>query len=181
MDNAAAPAAEATDAQGDGALTAVRPEDAFDVAAVHRWLSERLDGLDEPPEVLQFRGGQSNLTYLLRYPGQDLVLRRPPHGKKAGSAHDMRREYEVQRLLRRQFPCVGEVLVFGDDPSVLSEPFYVMRRVDGLILRSDLPPNLDLSPVQTHELGLRIFEVLADLHNVDVDAAGLRYLWRGEG
>jgi aminoglycoside phosphotransferase (APT) family kinase protein len=159
----------------------VRPEDAFDVNAVHRWLSERLAGLDALPEVLQFRGGQSNLTYLLRYPGQDLVLRRPPHWKKAGSAHDMRREYEVQRLLRAPFPRVCEMLVFGDDPSVLPEPFYVMKRVDGLILRSDLPPDLDLSSEQTHRLGLRIFDVLADLHNVDVDAAGLRYLWRGEG
>jgi aminoglycoside phosphotransferase (APT) family kinase protein len=179
VDHASAPAV--ADAEGDGALIAVRPEDAFDVAAVHLWLSQRLPGLVAPPEVLQFRGGQSNLTYLLRYPGQELVLRRPPHGKKAGSAHDMRREYEVQRLLRGQFPQVCEVLAFGDDPWVLPEPFYVMKRVQGLILRRDLPPDLDLSPAQTHELGVRIFDVLADLHNVDVDAAGLRYLWRGEG
>ena len=51
------------------------------------------------PEVRQFGGGASNLTFLLRYPGRDLVLRRPPAGRKAASAHDMHREHEVQRLL----------------------------------------------------------------------------------
>ena len=57
---------------------ALRDEDAFDVAALHAWLAGRVDGLgDALPEVRQFAGGASNLTYLLRYPSRDLVLRRP--------------------------------------------------------------------------------------------------------
>ena len=83
----------------DGAR-AVRDEDAFDVTALHAWLAARVDGLDDDlPEVRQFAGGASNLTYLLRYPSRDLVLRRPPAGRKAASAHDMRREHRVQAML----------------------------------------------------------------------------------
>ena len=74
----------------------VRGEDAFDVERVAAWLREHAhpdadtSGLDAAPEVKQFTGGASNLTYLLRYPTRDLILRRPPAGTKAKGAHDMR-------------------------------------------------------------------------------------------
>ena len=68
-------------------LTAVRQEDRFDVAAMHAWLRTYIT-IDELPEVLQFRSGASNLTYLLKYPNREFVLRRPPVGTKAGSVHD---------------------------------------------------------------------------------------------
>ena len=71
-------------------LTAVREEDRFDVERMHDWLSNFIDQ-KTPPEVLQFRSGASNLTYLLKYPDRELVLRRPPVGTKAASAHDMKR------------------------------------------------------------------------------------------
>lgn len=77
----------------------VRKEDAFDVDALHAWLSAQAEGLSGPPEVRQFGGGASNLTYLLRYDDRDLVLRRPPTGAKAASAHDMVREHRVQAAL----------------------------------------------------------------------------------
>lgn len=94
----------AEDRHGAGA---VRAEDAFDVARVDAWLKGRLGrlgrlaGLDGDPVVTQFSGGASNLTYLLRYPGAELILRRPPAGRKASSAHDMAREYRVQKQLKR--------------------------------------------------------------------------------
>ena len=71
-------------------LTPVRDEDAFDIAKVHGWLSRYIEE-GELPEVKQFRSGASNLTYLLKYPDRELVLRRPPIGTKAVSAHDMKR------------------------------------------------------------------------------------------
>jgi aminoglycoside phosphotransferase (APT) family kinase protein len=80
-------------------VTAVREEDRFDVAAMHAWLRSYID-IDELPEVMQFRSGASNLTYLLKYPGRELVLRRPPVGTKAVSAHDMKREYLIQSRLQ---------------------------------------------------------------------------------
>jgi len=57
-------------------VTAVREEDRFDVAAMHAWLRSYIN-IDELPEVLQFRSGASNLTYLLKYSTRELVLRRP--------------------------------------------------------------------------------------------------------
>ena len=67
-------------------------------------------GLSGTPDVKQYSGGASNLTYLLRYPDRDLILRRPPAGTKAKSAHDMAREFRIQRLLKPVFPAVPEMV-----------------------------------------------------------------------
>mgnify|MGYP003396099692 CR=1 FL=1 len=70
------------------------------MAPVDAWLKARMPGLAGEPRITQFSGGASNWTYRLEYPGHDLVLRRPPAGTKAKSAHDMGREFTVQRSLR---------------------------------------------------------------------------------
>ncbi|MFJ7215843.1 phosphotransferase family protein [Amycolatopsis sp. NPDC098790] len=160
----------------------VREEDAFDAAAVHAWLATRLEGLGaEPPSVRQFPGGASNLTYLLTYPDRELILRRPPAGHKAASAHDMRREYRVQHALKPVFPYVPRMLAFGDDESVLGGDFYVMEKLDGLILRGDLPEGVTLAPEQARSLSGKVVDRLVDLHAVDVEAAGLADLGKGAG
>ena len=102
------------------------------------------DDLDGTPEVRQFPGGASNLTYLLRYPGRDLILRRPPSGVKAASAHDMGREYRIQSALEPVFPYVATMVGLCTDESVIGSEFYVMERLDGTILRRELP--FDASP-----------------------------------
>ena len=160
----------------------LRDEDAFDVAALHGWLSSHVAGLPaEAPEVEQFSGGASNLTYLLRYADRDLVLRRPPTGAKAASAHDMRREHRVQAALRPVYRYVPQMVAFCDDPAVLGSDFYVMERVVGTILRGRLPAGMQLSPEQARTLGLRAVDSLVELHQVDPEAAGLGDLGRGRG
>lgn len=160
---------------------AVREEDAFDTDAVSAWLSSNVDGLERLLEVRQFPGGASNLTYLLRYPDRELILRRPPVGSKAASAHDMRREYKVQRQLRPVYPYVPNMLALCDDHSVLGSDFYVMDRIEGIILRGDLPEGLTLSPDQARSLALRTIDRLVELHEVDHVAAGLTDLGKGAG
>jgi aminoglycoside phosphotransferase (APT) family kinase protein len=160
---------------------AVRDEDAFDTATVHEWLSSTVDGLAGPPEVRQYPGGASNLTYLLSYPDRELILRRPPAGHKAASAHDMRREYTVQKQLKPVYPYVPDVLALCTDPAVLGSDFYVMERIDGVILRGDLPEGLSLSPDEASSLAYRTFDRLIELHEVDPDAAGLTGLGKGAG
>lgn len=157
----------------------VRDEDAFDVAAVAAWLEAH--GIAGTPQVRQFPGGVSNLTYLLRYPARDLILRRPPVGSKARGAHDMRREFDVQRLLRPAFPYVPEMIAFCDDPSVIGSEFYVMTRLDGRILRRDLPHDVDLSPSRAADLVRVVVDRLVDLHRVDTAATGLAAFDRGAG
>lgn len=161
---------------------AVRDEDAFDVAALDAWLRERAGGLSGPPDVRQFSGGASNLTYLLRYPGRDLILRRPPPGAKAASAHDMAREHRVQQALKPVYPYVPEMVALCQDPGVLGSDFYVMERVEGTILRQDIPPELGLDAAATRRLCESVVDRLVDLHAVDpTGAAGLADLGRGPG
>lgn len=164
-------------------LTPVRDEDSFDVAAAHAWLAAHLPELDgtEPPQVRQFTGGASNLTYLLRYPERELVLRRPPRGTRAASAHDMGREVLVQQRLAPHLDVVPRVLAFCPDASVIGSEFYVMERIRGTILRRDLPPGLDLDTAGARALGETVVDTLADLHGVDVERAGLARLGRGPG
>ncbi|MGH3759665.1 phosphotransferase family protein [Actinophytocola sp.] len=159
----------------------VRDEDAFDTAAVTAWLESHVDGLGELREVRQYPGGASNLTYLLRYAGRELILRRPPAGQKARSAHDMRREYRVQSRLRPVYPYVPNVLALCTDPAVLGSDFYVMERIDGIILRGDLPEGMTLSPAAARDLAFRTFDRLIELHEVDAEAAGLGDLGKGAG
>ncbi|MBB1244649.1 phosphotransferase family protein, partial [Streptomyces durbertensis] len=160
----------------------VRGEDGFDVARVDAWLRERLPELTGgPPEIGQFSGGASNLTYLLRYPGTELVLRRPPAGRKASSAHDMAREYRVQQGLAPVFPYVPKVRALCQDHNVIGCDFYVMDRIEGVIPRRNVPRELDLGPARARVLSERFVDTLAELHAVDASAAGLADLGRGEG
>jgi aminoglycoside phosphotransferase (APT) family kinase protein len=161
----------------------VRPEDAFDVAAVHAWLVRQLPELaDLPvPEVRQFAGGASNLTYLLTYADRELVLRRPPRGRTAASAHDMRREVRVQQRLHPHFPVTPRIYGFCEDASLIGSEFYVMERLRGVILGRSLPPDITLRRGDARALGEIVFDTLADLHSIDVEAAGLADLGKGPG
>jgi aminoglycoside phosphotransferase (APT) family kinase protein len=164
---------------------AVRDEDAVDVERVAGWLREHTTGetgIEGVPEVGQFHGGASNLTYVLRYPsGRDLILRRPPAGTKARGAHDMRREHDIQAALAPVFPPVARMVAFCDDDAVVGSDFYVMERLDGTILRRDLPPELGLDRDGVATLCGNAIDVLVSLHSVDVEAAGLSALDRGDG
>jgi aminoglycoside phosphotransferase (APT) family kinase protein len=177
----------------------VRDEDGFDVAALDSWLRGVLQAQGQPlavdvsPQVGQFPGGASNLTFLVRYPEiegaggsptptmRDLVVRMPPRGTKAASAHNMRREFEIQLRLRSQFPTVPQVLAYAPaEGSPIGTEFYVMERAEGIILRADLPTEVAAGSASGH-LGLRLFDLLADLHSVDVELAGLEEFYRGPG
>jgi aminoglycoside phosphotransferase (APT) family kinase protein len=160
----------------------LREEDAFDATAMHEWLRAQIPDLPaEPPHVRQFPGGASNLTYLLEYGARDLILRRPPTGTKAATAHDMRREFTVQQLLQPVFGLVPEVLALCTDQEVIGSDFYVMERVPGLILRGDLPDGFDLSAAQARDLSESMVDCLVALHGVDPEQAGLGGLGKGSG
>jgi aminoglycoside phosphotransferase (APT) family kinase protein len=159
----------------------MRPGEELDVGRVDAWLKRELPSLRGLPEIMQYTGGASNWTYRLRYENDDLVLRRPPAGTKAKTAHDMGREYRLQQALRPVFPYVPEVLAYCADVSVIGAEFYVMRRLDGLIPRKDLPRGIVLSREQTRKLCINVLDVLIALHRVDHRAAGLEHLGKGVG
>ncbi|MBX7186211.1 MAG: phosphotransferase family protein [Vicinamibacteria bacterium] len=159
----------------------MRAGEELEVARVDAWLKDRVPGLSGAPEVTQYSGGASNWTYRLRYESHDLVLRRPPEGTKAKSAHDMGREYRIQKALGPVFPFVPEMIAFCDDPAVISCEFYVMRRLDGTILRKNPPRDLALTPDQTRRLCLNVIDTLIALHGVEVTAPGIENLGKGAG
>lgn len=158
----------------------VRGEDALDLDAVDAYLKSKLN-LEGKPTVRQFPGGASNLTYQLSYPDRELILRRPPAGHLPKSGHDMRREFTVQSRIAPSFPYVPEMVCLCDDHSVLGVDFYVMEKIRGVILRSDLPRGVTLTAQQARDLSTSWVERLVDLHAVDPAAAGLEDLGRGEG
>ncbi|MCB9508059.1 MAG: phosphotransferase family protein [Myxococcales bacterium] len=153
----------------------------LDLDRIGPWLEANVDGICGVPTVTQFSGGASNWTYALSYPDRELVLRRPPRGTKAKSAHDMSREFEVQRALRPVYPWVPEVLALCADPSVTDAEFYVMERVPGRILRARVSENERPTPAQCAALCSDLIDKLVALHAVDVEAAGLDKLGRGPG
>jgi aminoglycoside phosphotransferase (APT) family kinase protein len=159
----------------------VRKGDELDVAAVDRYLKRHIPGLDGGPELQQFPGGASNLTYLLRYTNRELILRRPPAGKKAKGAHDMVREAKIMQALKPVYPYVPEVLALCQDEAVMGCDFYVMQRLRGVIPRQDLPAELNLTPEKTRALCTSVIDKLVELHKVDIKAAGLESLGKGEG
>jgi aminoglycoside phosphotransferase (APT) family kinase protein len=162
------------------AARAVRDEDAFDVPAMDAWLRRQTELPDMLPEVTQFASGASNLTYLLRYGDLELILRRPPKGTKAKSAHDMGREYRIQAGLKPVFRYVPSMVAHCNDESVIGSHFYVMERLVGTI-PGHHQLGVDITPEQTRALGFTLIDTLAELHAVDPAQAGLSDLGRGAG
>lgn len=159
----------------------VREGEELDVAVVDRYLKSQLPELQGTPEVRQFPGGASNLTYLVKYDNRDLILRRPPFGKKAKGAHDMVREARIMQALKPVYSYVPDVLAVCQDPAVMDCDFYVMQRLLGVIPRQDFPRELALTPEKTRALCQSVVDKLVELHKVDIKGAGLESLGKGEG
>ena len=161
----------------------VRPGEELDAAALARWLAGAApDFAPSPIDIEQFPRGFSNLTYLLRLPGdRELVLRRPPKGVKKGSAHDMGREFRILRALHARGGKVPRPVGHCDDESVLGAPFYVMERVRGLILRAAPPPGVPLTPAVMQGLSASFVDAMLEIHRTPLDAEGVRELGNPEG
>jgi aminoglycoside phosphotransferase (APT) family kinase protein len=150
--------------------TAIRDGHRLDEAALERYLSDHLAGFCGPLEIRQFEGGQSNPTYFLHTPDRDYVLRKKPPGQLLPSAHAVDREHRIMTALAGHIP-VPPTLLMCDDAGVIGTPFFVMGCVDGRVFRQPHLPGVtasDRAAIYEDMAG-----VLARLHGVDVQAAGL--------
>jgi len=161
--------------------SAVRSGEELPETVLADWLRMQLPDLSGEMRVTQYSGGASNWTYRLQFDNADLILRRPPAGTKAKSAHDMGREYRLQKALKPVFSYVPEMRLYTDDNSIIGDEFYVMDRVAGIIPRKNMPRDLELNEAQTRQLCLNALDVLIELHQVDINAAGLSDLAKGAG
>src|SRR6266853_5831286 len=150
----------------------------FEEARLETWLAAHVPGFSGPCTVRQFKGGQSNPTYLLETAGRRYVLRRKPPGKLLPSAHAVDREFRViSALFRQDFP-VPEPIVYCEDAEVVGTPFFVMSYVDGRILwEAHLPGS---HPAERAAIYDAANATIARLHRFDPAAIGLGDYGRGE-
>ena len=146
-------------------------EQALDEKALGAWLGANVEGFQGPFELTKFPSGQSNPTYRIRAASGDYVLRRKPFGKLLPSAHAVDREYRLLSALHPlDFP-VPQPLALCDDPEVIGAIFYVMELARGRPYANGALPDFD--PPTRRRMYEQLVDTLADLHNVDPEAADL--------
>jgi aminoglycoside phosphotransferase (APT) family kinase protein len=166
---------------------AVRATEALDWPRLAAWLRQQLPsrwipGLDFSCdiEVAQFPGGHSNLTYLVRLGQTELVVRRPPFGPVAPTAHDMAREYRWLSALHPFYPLAPKPFLLCEDTNVIGSVFYVMERRKGLVVRHEEPAEV-ANPTTRRRVSQALVDAMADLHALDVSTGPLSILGKPAG
>jgi len=164
--------APSTMASIEAATTPMRPGLEIDAARLEEYLAGQVEGFAGPLTIRQFKGGQSNPTYLLVTPDRRYVLRRKPPGQLLASAHAVDREFKVISALGRHTDVpVPRAHVLCTDDSVIGTWFYVMDHVEGRIYWDPSFPDVPVAERRAHSFAL--CDALARLHRVDPEAAGL--------
>lgn len=151
----------------------------FDEGALERYMASHVAGYQGPLEIEKFRGGQSNPTYLLTTPARNYVLRRKPPGKLLPSAHAVEREYKIITALGKQKFPVPHTYALCEDCDVIGTAFFIMDFVDGRILWDGRLPGCEKE--ERRAIYLAMVDTLADLHMVDIEAAGLQDFGKHQG
>lgn len=159
----------------------IRKGEELPLTEVEEFIRDQIDGLNGAMTIRQFPKGHSNLTYLVTVGDREMVLRRPPHGTKAKSAHDMGREYRILSALHGVYPYCPKPLAYTEDETFLGCPFYLMERIKGIIIRKDLPEQLQMTAAQTTRLFESVLEVQYELHAIDYHKIGLSDFGKPEG
>jgi aminoglycoside phosphotransferase (APT) family kinase protein len=160
----------------------VRSGEELDHKRIEAYLKQNIEGLSGELIIEQFPSGHSNLTYLVRVGDRELVLRRPPFGaKNIKAGHDMQREYRILSKLYKVYAPAPQPFAYCENESIMGAPFYVMERKKGVILRKDLPAQLDLSPDTMRTLSIALIDNLVDIHNIDWAAIGLDDIGKPDG
>lgn len=159
----------------------VRRGEELNIANLSKYLSQQLGGQGGELIVRQFPSGHSNLTYSIQIGEQELVLRRPPFGANIKSAHDMSREYRILSQLHPVYNKIPRALLYCNDESIIGAPFYLMERVQGIVLRAKPPAGLPLTPDVMRNLSIASVDNLAAIHAIDYESAGLGDLGKPQG
>lgn len=142
--------------------------------------NELISSVESELSVQQFTHGYSNLTYLLEIENKEFVLRKPPIGAiKRG--HDMSREFKVQNGVRKLFSKVPKMVAFTDDECILGSDFYIMQKVEGIILNYKEAKKRDISVLEYKTIANSWLETIVELHTLDYKVIGLGDLGKPEG
>ncbi|MBX2963995.1 MAG: phosphotransferase family protein [Cyclobacteriaceae bacterium] len=158
-----------------------RQHEVPDVRKLNAWLKSVAPHFGEVLSIEQFPSGYSNLTFCLKTATQEYILRRPPIGANIKSAHDMGREFMVLTRLKPHFGKIPSPIIYGEDESVIGAPFYIMQRLQGVILRASHAQQLKLSPEIFKSISEALVDTLVELHSIDIVKTGLDQLGKPEG
>jgi aminoglycoside phosphotransferase (APT) family kinase protein len=155
-------------------------EELLNIQALERFLRERLPDAQEPLQVSKHEAGYSNETFYVTCGPYRWVLRRPPRGELLPTSHDVLREWRVISALYGAGVRVPKPIVACEDASVVGVPFYMMERVEGVVVRDTIPLALD-TPGQRRGMAEELMDSLVEIHAVDYKTAGLEGLGKPEG
>ena len=159
---------------------AVRAGEELALGALTDYLRDKIDG-GANLTIEQFPGGHSNLTYLLRTPVREYVLRRGPLGPVAPKAHDMAREFMVLKAVHPLFRAAPQVYHLCEDTSVIGAVFFLMERRHGIVVRGHIPAELAALPDYPARVSRGFMDCLVELHAVDIEKHGLVSLGKPAG
>ena len=160
----------------------IRKGEELNIEALKKYLTNLDQSWDGSYEVRQFPAGFSNLTYWLKVDDREYVLRKPPHGANIKGGHDMLREYRVLKALKPSFSKVPQVHLYCEDDSIIGGTFYIMERVEGVILRGKgIAASVEEKQVIYTQASEALLDTFVELHQVDYQAAGLGDLGKPEG
>jgi len=153
----------------------------LDLVLLNNFLQQKGTGIKTIQNITRYSGGYSNLTYCLQTTHKEYVLRRPPMGANIKSAHDMGREYRVLSLLKPHFAKVPSPIIYCDTVDIIGAPFYIMERIEGVILRASNAPGMHISADTFQKVSASFVDNLALLHSLDIESTGLIQLGKPEG
>jgi len=159
----------------------VRKGEELDWDKLEGYLKEQMTDLDGRISVQQFHGGHANLTYLIQFGKKEFVLRRPPFGKIAPGAHDMKREYRVLSKLYKYLREAPRAYHLCEDESIVGARFVLMERCKGVVVRHKLPECFAKEENIHKRLTDALLRTAANLHSVDVAGADLEALGKPDG
>jgi aminoglycoside phosphotransferase (APT) family kinase protein len=150
----------------------VAPQHAFDVQRLTDYMKQHVEGFAGGLQVEQFKGGQSNPTFMLTdAKGKRYVMRRKPPGNLLPSAHAVDREYKVITALAKTDVPVAKTYALCEDLDVIGTMFYIMDCVDGRVMWD--PKTAGASNEERAAIFDEMNRVIAALHSVDPVAIGL--------
>lgn len=159
----------------------IRESENLDWNKLESHLKSQMDLPEAKMDVAQFHGGHANLSYEISFGDKCYALRRPPFGKIAPGAHDMKREYRVLSRLNDLYPQAPKAHYFCDDESIIGAPFVIMERRFGIVVRYKVPEAFQGMENIERRLTDALIDAHAALHTVDYKKAGLENLGRVEG
>lgn len=165
--------------------TEIRTGEELDSDKLQSYLQTKIEDFGQITNILQFPGGYSNLTYQIETENKKYVLRKPPKGaENIKGGHNMQREYNILKSLHNaNFKKIPKPILFSDDHSIVGSEFYLMEKMEGVILRSSnfKTQKEELNPKKMESLSISLCETLAQLHKIELENSGLLNLGKPEG